>query len=259
MDKDLIEALRAIPKEMLLEIYNDGPKGPLKQMGALGESILKTLRYITYPLQVAAHRQDLIDRRFAEALKTVPESRRIAPSDSLALEVADKLRFQVHDNLISDMYIDLLSASMDSQRVNLAHPSFIHIIGQLSSDEAFLLLRLSENECSPYVRRMADWGVVSENERETHFSSARFPINNVETSLTEIFLKPEDMHFPQNFYMYIDHLRSLELIEYCGNDIEVPDEWRQTRSSAYAFWFISLSKFGKLFFECCSKGLQKLD
>ncbi|HDS6155747.1 TPA: hypothetical protein QH323_005064 [Klebsiella pneumoniae] len=105
---------------------------------------------------------------------------------------------------------------------------------------------------------MADWDVVSEEEREAQYSSAQFVFNGETLNLIDSLLKPEEMHFPQNFYMYIEHLRSLELIEYSGEYVEVPDEWRQRKDSLYAFWFIRLSKFGRLFFECCSKSLNKL-
>ncbi|MSE15557.1 DUF4393 domain-containing protein [Pantoea agglomerans] len=258
MTKELKETLKAIPPEVIVSTYNDGVKGPLVQMGIFGEQILKTLRYFTYPIQAAAHRQDLIDRRFAEALAVVPESRRITPNDPLILEVADKLKFQINDNLVSDMYIDLLSASMDAEKANLAHPSFIHLISQISSDEAFLLLKISELKCSSYMRRMADWGVVTKQEREKIYSSAYYTLNGVAYNLIDTLLKPEEMHFPQNFYMYIEHLRALELIEYSGGDLEVPSEWRQGKDSLYSFWLISFSKFGQLFFECCSRSLNKL-
>lgn len=258
MTKELTEALKAIPPEVIANAYDDGVKGPLSQMGTFGEQILKTLRYLTYPIQAAAHRQDLIDRRFADALASVPEPQRIAPNDGLVLEIADKLKYQINDNLISDMYVDLLSASMDSQKANLAHPAFIHLISQVSSDEAFLLLRLSEGECPSYMRRMADWDVVSEVEREKQYSSAQYIFNRSTLNLIDSLLKPEELHFPQNFYMYIEHLRALELIEYSGNDVEIPTEWRSKKGNLYDFWFIRLSKFGRLFFECCSKSLNKL-
>lgn len=258
MTKELTEALKAIPPEVIVSAYNEGVKGPLTQVGTFGEQILKTLRYLTYPIQAAAHRQDLVDRRFAEALATVPEPQRIVPNDALILEVADRLKYQIKDNLISDMYVDLLSASMDSDKVNLAHPSFIHLISQISSDEAFLLLKMSQIRCPAYMRRMADWDVVTHVERTEQYSSLEFEYDGVAHKLIDSLLKPEEMHFPQNFYMYIEHLRALELIEYSGNDVEIPAEWRQSKNSLYAFWFVRLSKFGRLFFECCTKSLSKI-
>lgn len=257
MTKEIEQALKLIPPEVIVDAYNDGVQGPLKQAGKFGEQLFKTLRYITYPIQYAAHKQDLIDRRMAEALSDVPEDRRIKPSDSLILEVADKLRFQINDNLVSDMYVDLLSASMDSNKVNLAHPAFIHLISQISRDEALLLLKISEIEYPAFIRRMSDWEVVTKEEREQQYSSTDCIAEDRSFKLQESFLKPEELHYPDNFYMYIDHLNSLELIEYRNNDIKIPDDNRQTTRPSYGFWFIRLSKFGKLFFECCNKSLSK--
>ncbi|MCW0974378.1 DUF4393 domain-containing protein [Pantoea sp. JV6] len=257
MCKDVLDGLKAIPPEVIEDAYKDGVKGPLVQLGLFGEQILKTLRYLTYPIQAAALRQDLIDRRIAEALSDVPESQRITPRDSLILEVADKLKYQVTDNLVSDMYVDLLSASMDSERVKLAHPSFIHLISQLSSDEAFMLLKISGFEVCAYMRRVSDWDVVSKEERENFYSTATYTLGQEQSNLIDILLKPEDLHFPDNFYIYIDHLRALELIEY-SNDYDVSEPCKNRRDSFYNCWFIRVSKFGKLFFECCSKSLSKV-
>ncbi|MGP2412798.1 Abi-alpha family protein [Pantoea ananatis] len=257
MCKDVFEGIKAIPPKVVEDAYEDGIKGPLVQLGLFGEQIIKTLRFLTYPIQAAALRQDLIDRRIAQALSDIPEEQRIKPQDSVILEVADRLKYQLNDNLVSDMYVDLLSASMDSERVKLAHPSFIHLISQISSDEAFLLLKMSGFETCAYMRRMSDWDVVSKEERENIYSSATYTIRGIEQNLIEILLKPEDLHFPDNFYIYIEHLRALEIIEYT-NEFDVPMRWKQRSDSSYAFWFIRVSKFGRLFFDCCSKSLNKM-
>lgn len=257
MSKELLEGFKAIPPEVAKEAYKDGLKGPLVQIGLFGEQLVKTLRYLTYPIQAAAIRQDLIDRRIAQAVSDVPESQRISPPDSLLLEVSDKLKYQVSDNLVSDMFVDLLSASMDSERVKLAHPSFIHLITQLSSDEAFLLLKMSGYEVSAYTKRKADWDIVSREQRESYYSSHPFTFAGKQSNLVDILLKPEELHFPENFYIYIEHLRALELIEYT-NDYDGPARRNISKDFEYDFWVIRVSKFGRLFFECCSKSLSKL-
>lgn len=257
MCKEVFDGLKAIPPKVVEDAYTDGVKGPLVQLGLFGEQIIKTLRFLTYPIQAAALRQDLIDRRIAQAISDVPEAQRIIPQDSLILEVADKLKYQLNDNLVSDMYVDLLSASMDSERVKLAHPSFIHLISQISSDEAFMLLKMSGFETCAFMRRLSDWDVVSKEERESTYSSATYTHDEKEENLIDILLKPEDLHFPDNFYIYIEHLRALEIIEYT-NEYDAPMKWKQSSDLAYAFWFIRVSKFGRLFFDCCSKSLNKI-
>ncbi|MCW2484972.1 DUF4393 domain-containing protein [Candidatus Symbiopectobacterium sp. NZEC127] len=254
MDKAAGEIIKSIPKELILDAYNDGAKGPLTQFGKFGEQLLKTVRLVTYPIQLAAHRQDMIDARFARALETVPDDRRIAPPTSLVLEIADKLKYHTEDSVITELYVDLLSCSMDSDRVKTAHPAFIHLIGQLSSDEALFLLLISENETSTYIRRMDDWLVVEKRERERFFNKSALIINEKEIFLKDIAMKPESFFYPENFYTYIEHLRDLGLIAYSNTPKRKIKE--EFGCHGYDYWFIETSKFGRLFFECCSRGLS---
>ncbi|MEH5098375.1 Abi-alpha family protein [Atlantibacter hermannii] len=253
MDKEIEEIIKTVPKEVWLQVYGDGVKGPLAQFGKFGEQLIKTLRVLTYPLQVAAHKQDLIDLRFARALDTIPSDKRTMPPASLVLEIADKLRFHPEDSVISELYVDLLSSSMNSDKVQKAHPAFIHLIGQLSSDEALFLLLISTNKFSTYVRRIDDWKLVERNERERFFSNSAFIDDDGRVLLKDIAMKPEDFYYPENFYTYIDHLRDLGLIEYFNHPkLKIHQEFG---CGGYDYWFIGLSKFGTLFFECCSRGL----
>ncbi|EKL1163908.1 DUF4393 domain-containing protein [Klebsiella pneumoniae] len=254
MDKEIEEIIKAIPKELFLEVYGDGAKGPLVQFGKLGEQLIKTLRLIGYPIQFAAHKQDMIDARFAKALENVPEERKIIPPTSLVLEVADKLKYHPEDSIVSELYVDLLTCSMDADRIQTAHPAFIHLIGQLSADEATFLLLLSEYEVSTYVRRLDDWLVVDKAERDSFLNKSALVSENKETLLKNITMNPEDFFYPENFYTYIEHLRDLGLIAYSNEPKRKIKEEFGCRG--YDYWFIELSKFGRLFFECCSRGLK---
>jgi len=257
MDKEIEAIIKSVPKEVWLELYDNSMKGPLTQFGKFGEQLVKTLRLATYPIQYAAHKQDMIDLRFAKAIEAIPEGRRIIPADSLVLEIADKLRYHPSDNLISELYVDLLSASMDSDRVQKAHPAFIYLIGQISFDEALLILLMSENKQSVYVRKVSDWNVVSQEEREGYFGETTIIMTNDEITLKEISLKPESFYYPENFYTYIDHLNDLGLIKYSNEPHSLNRERiKNLKGGDYDFWFLELSRFGELFFECCSRGLM---
>ncbi|WP_193160018.1 Abi-alpha family protein [Serratia ureilytica] len=260
MDKEMMELLQTIPKDVWLQLYNDAPQPMLRQFGRLGEDLAKTLRLVTLPLQCSAYLQDRIDRGFARALKEVPDERRIVPPEGLALDIAEKLKHHDCETLVGRLYVELLSASMDKERSHQAHPAFLPIIGQLSSDEAFFLLNLSKNTPSIYVRDKQNWDVVSQTERDVFLEDVTISIENIETKLKDITLKPEDYFFPENFYIYIEHLNELGLLEY-GNNYSNNnwEKWQKITAGQYDMWFIRLSKFGRLFFQCCSAALDNVN
>lgn len=144
MEKETMAIIESIPKEVWLQLYNDSSKSMLRQFGRFGEDLAKTLRLVTFPIQYTAYIQDRVDRGFSKALQRVPKERRVVPPEGLMLEIADKLKNHDCESLVGKLYVELLTASMDSERAHQAHPAFLPIIGQLSSDEALFLLRLSE-------------------------------------------------------------------------------------------------------------------
>lgn len=262
MNKETMDLINSVPKEVWLQLYNDAPRGALQQFGKLGEHIAKTIRLVTFPIQYAAHVQDKVDRGFQRALESIPEECRITPPESLMLEVAEKLKYHPSESLISELYIDLISASMDKTKSKVAHPAFLHIISQLSTDEALFLFLLSERTPSAYVRKKNDWSIVTKEERVSRFDGITFPIYENEVLLTDIFINPEDFYFQDNFYIYIEHLNDLGLInynnDYSNNVVGSIGSKSKITPEGFEFWFIELSKFGRLFFECCSKGLSNV-
>lgn len=259
MDKEMLEIIQSVPKDVWLQLYNDAPRPMLKQFGRLGDDLAKTLRLVTFPLQCTAHIQDRLDRAFSQALNRVPEERRVEPPQGMVLDIAEKLKHHDSDTLLGKLYVDLLTASMDSERNKQAHPAFLPIIGQLSSDEALFLRRLADFYPSAYIRPKEGegWAILTKEQRDGTFGDATFPINGFEVNFSDMLINPEEFYFPENFYIYIEHLSKLGLMEYAGEIINAnPDKWRELRSGEYDFFIIRLSKFGKLFYECCTYSLS---
>ncbi|HHP7423642.1 TPA: Abi-alpha family protein [Enterobacter roggenkampii] len=259
MEKETMAIIESIPKEVWLQLYNDSSKSMLRQFGRFGEDLAKTLRLVTFPIQYTAYIQDRVDRGFSKALQRVPKERRVVPPEGLMLEIADKLKNHDCESLVGKLYVELLTASMDSERAHQAHPAFLPIIGQLSSDEALFLLRLSEKKPSIYIRDKKNWDVVSQTDREAYLNNVTFPVHNLETKLLDLALKPEEFYYPENFYIYIEHLSNLGLLEY-SNDYSNRewDVWKELTSGQYNMWFIELTKFGHLFYKCCTATLDKV-
>ncbi|MEQ9885057.1 Abi-alpha family protein [Pectobacterium zantedeschiae] len=259
MEKETMALIESIPKEVWLQLYNDSSQPMLKQFGRFGEDLAKTLRLVTFPIQCTAYIQDRVDRGFSKALQQVPEERRVVPPEGLVLDIADKLKHHDCESLVGKLYVELLTASMDTERAHQAHPAFLPIIGQLSSDEALFLLRLSEKTPSIYVRDKKNWDPVSQTEREVFLNDVTFPIHDVETKLLDLALKPEELYYSENFYIYIEHLNELGLLEY-SNDYSNKkwDSWRELTAGQYDMWFIELTKFGRLFFKCCNAALDSI-
>lgn len=79
------------------------------------------------------------NKDMAEKLKDVPEENIIAPKPSIAAPAMQQLGYSLEEPTLKDMYLSLLATASDDRRSEEAHPSFVEIIKQLSSDETALL------------------------------------------------------------------------------------------------------------------------
>lgn len=79
---------------------------------------------------------------FKEKLKSIPDESIVEPKASLAGPILQGIAFTHDEQNIKEMYLSLLSMSMDARVNQMAHPSFVEIIRQLNSDEARFLKHL---------------------------------------------------------------------------------------------------------------------
>ncbi|WP_412530389.1 Abi-alpha family protein [Burkholderia lata] len=139
---DELELIMAIPPEVAKAAYDDAVSPALKETGKIGEDLVKVVRLVLFPLQYAASLQDRLANHFRKSIERTPEDRRIAPVESLALPIAEQLRFHDADSVVGDMFVSLLARAMDRERVGEAHPAFVQIVGQLAPDEAALIQQI---------------------------------------------------------------------------------------------------------------------
>src|ERR1700748_233059 len=125
---DANEIVKAIPAELVKEVYSDAVADTLKEVSKIGVDFVKMVRLALFPVQYGAMLQDRLARHLQRSIEKVPAARRVAPVESIALQIADKLRYQEDGSVLTEMYVNLLARAMDKERVSEAHPTFLHVI-----------------------------------------------------------------------------------------------------------------------------------
>lgn len=235
------------------EIYSDAVAPAMKVAGEIGADAAKVFRLIFFPLQHGAALQDRLARRIKEAAERVPAERRIAPRESIALPVAERLRFEDDgDNPIADLYINLLARAMDKERVGEAHPAFVLIIGQLAPDELLVLRQLDVESHRAFFR--LSQGAPALTFAETSATLAASPLGPVGAEgLLRVAVRPEELAQPTLFLTFFGHLQSLGLTEFTNRP---RGEDYDRNILAVEYYFIRLTDFGRLFLKACVRGLQ---
>jgi hypothetical protein len=211
---DLIAVAAALVphKDALKEVYSDLLKPGVVQAGkAIGDSLEGMFLPIT---EWKEKRKLLFQKRmevFSRWLEKVPDEKILPVPPDLGVPILEKLSY-VEDEVISQLFLSLLTTAANEDTVNMAHPSFIRVIESLSADEAKLLLEFKEK----------GWVIGAQEIRE-----------NTQTGDKKLYGKRHgrlentpNLRFRENIEVYLSNFVGLGIIERSGRQL-LPEEYEE--------------------------------
>lgn len=251
MDEETIKQVMPL----LDKAYNDIGRGAGRELGGILEDVVKTFRLVLTPIQYTALMQDTVRKHLEKCFQKVPKENLISPARSLALPICEHLKLH-EDGVIAELYTNLLSCSMDRERVSHAHPGFINVIAQMAPDEALLVEQLSSREGKIFIRCGEKVGLpYAPLEVERHSLYAESVYDKPISGRIEPYMaKPEKLAAPELFLTYLEHLVSMGVVQYT-NENGIYDLAGVSRGGLQVETFsIKLSKYGRLFHAACMAG-----
>lgn len=151
--RDAADAVAGIVKAV--PVYQDVLQPAAQEVGTALQTVAKTIHIVLAPVSAMVWGydkiKDFVSTKVAEKLKNVPPENLISPKANVAGPALEALRYIGHDESLSNLYANLLASSMNKDTANSAHPSFVDIIKQLTSDEAKLLNYFLSNKALPLL------------------------------------------------------------------------------------------------------------
>lgn len=198
--KDTIEAVQGIIESV--PVYEDMLQPASKEIGKSFLTVAKTINVALYPLaglvwgfeKIKQH----LETSMAEKLKDIPEENIITPDPSVAVPAIEALRYTAHNEDLREMFTNLLATAMDKNTVKNAHPSFVEILKQLSSDEARIIRLFTDHKSKAVIR------LRSMNQEDDHFTEL----------LQEFSILPytADCKYPELGPGYINNITRLGIV-----------------------------------------------
>ncbi|WP_448698192.1 DUF4393 domain-containing protein [Mucilaginibacter sp. AW1-3] len=149
--KSVAEILGSVVKPM----YDDAVQPAAKQVGRTLETVTKTVNMALMPIKVLVWGYEQIESwltsRLAEKLRNVPDEHIVTPAPAIAGPAIEALRYAGYDEHLRELYANLLAAAMDSDTVAQAHPGYVEVLKNLSSEEAILLRAFIHTASYPAV------------------------------------------------------------------------------------------------------------
>ena len=191
---DLLGIGNILDSKTVQKAYDDDMSKPMREVGDGLTDIVKTARLLAFPFIFTAASYDRLKLWADEIANRVPKQRQVPVPSHIAGPAIRNLVFIEDDNILKELYLNLLTAAADKDQRNKAHPAFVNIIEQLSPDEAIILFEMqpqfyfATKVSPPYNRYLgASCGSTSE------------PLDKLKHS--------------DQYEMYCDHLESLNLVK----------------------------------------------
>jgi len=231
---DIIGLGEALNSKVVEKAYDDVASKPAKQVGRILEDLSKTARLALIPIQITAAIQDKFDKTIERVLKRVPPDQHIPPQIQIVGPIFENLKYMDDNSILYELFEELLARSIDSERIEEAHPSFIHIISQLSRDEAIILVELKKN----------DFDIV--DTLDLDHENNRF----VNLKIEKNTIPKDKLYYSDQVNMYYSHLESLSLVSWpVFKQDPISDGSRQIGVRRYSK--MNLTEFGKFFVNAC--------
>jgi len=235
---DLEKLSNILGADTVKKIYEDGLSTPVQESSKTITDFIKAARLFTAPVQLLAAYQDRLTKYLNKVREGVPEARQIESPPSISGPVMERLKYLEETNHLTTLYLSLLQRSIDRERINEAHPAFMHIIDQLSPDEAMILFLLkSEPLRFEYTMDL----LVGENNKQ-YFGSQKMIIDGTPRS---------KIAFVEYFNMYISHMTSLNLLRWPILDEQPICNEKKVQTGINMKSMIQLTQFGDLFVKAC--------
>jgi len=151
--RDVVDAVTGVAKAV--PVYQDVVQPAAQEVGKALQTVAKTVHIALAPVSVLVWGYDqikeFVSTKVAERLKNVPPENIVTPKPNVAGPALESLRYTGHEESLSDMYANLLAASMDKTTAAGAHPAFVEIIRQLTPDEAKIVALFLREMAFPII------------------------------------------------------------------------------------------------------------
>ncbi len=150
LDEAAGKALSPAAEEFGKEIAPLGKKAG-QLTSRVGILLIRALEPLVFGLEKSA---DWIEKAVTERLKDVPPENIVPPNPRIAVPALQALTYSLDDELIREMFANLLAADMNAETKKDAHPAFVELIKEMTPADARVLKVCRETPQCSFIPRL---------------------------------------------------------------------------------------------------------
>lgn len=165
------QVIAEVAKDQSKEIYQDGFKGTIQEVGQSLQTVVGLFNNVVlYPLKKAnisyKYKIDQFEKDLRRRMDEIPSENIIEPPLNIVGPTIEALKYTFDTNELREMYMNLLTSSMDLSKIQYSHPSYVDIIRQMTSLDAKILKKIVSEE------RNIECSKITFNFEDKYFSKA---------------------------------------------------------------------------------------
>ncbi|WP_066307777.1 DUF4393 domain-containing protein [Bacillus sp. FJAT-29814] len=252
--KETVEAVQGIVEAV--PVYEDMLQPAAKELGKSIHTLSKAINIALSPVsglvwgfdQIKEYLQPALEKRF----KNKTKENIVSPEVTVAGPALEALRFSGHNEELRELFANLLATSMDKESSSKAHPSFVEILKQLTSDEARLLkkiglgyhpiisLKAMESDNLSYYELLRNFTLLGE---EANIDHPEILSNYLDNLKRLGLIRIENVTLKQSYQMLKEH----------PFVISASSKAPTFGKLRYDCGYVTSSSFGSQFYEACIK------
>lgn len=136
-------------------VYDDAIRPVARETGKALQTVGRAVNAALLPIKGLVWGiekiEEFVNTKVSKKLEKIPVENICTPDPAVAGPALESLRYTGHKESLSELYANLLASAMDLNTAKNAHPGFVEIIRNMSSDEAKILGFILKNEVAPVV------------------------------------------------------------------------------------------------------------
>ncbi len=181
MANDIVSTSAKGLSAVVVEAYQDIAQPSARQVGlsleALTKIVLSPVDLLNFGFQQS---KEWLSAKIAARMSRTPEEYRVQPNDNIRLAALSHIAQSNDTPELRDLYAELLLKAMDTRTSDSVHPAYFHLVEQLASKEALVLVGLHElnrealfrEEITPYSSSIGNSGELSLEEQFASFCTS---------------------------------------------------------------------------------------
>lgn len=148
-ENPMVDVMKEVATSQVKEIYQDGLKGVTQESGQALQTIVGIFNNVVlYPFKKTnitfKYKLEQFESDLREKVKDIPKEKIIEPPINVVGPAIESLKYTFDTKELREMYMNLLTSSMNIDKIQFAHPSYVEIIKQLTPLDALVLKKIND-------------------------------------------------------------------------------------------------------------------